>query len=168
MPLANLMGEEKFRCYGSEDEISANWINANCRLWRAELSIITRIKPRTSNTFVPFRRVVSVPRNHFDISLPRASLLRRLRIVCDYLVTQTRTFARTGCYFVFDNTNPDVLARLPTRLTRVLQLRGLQTTLSYRVRFALGSPHFACTATNLISTLRISLPDIRSVDKTCV
>lgn len=57
----------------------------------AELSIITWIKPRTPNTLVLFWRVVSVPRNRFDISPPRATLLRRLRIVCDYLVTQTRT-----------------------------------------------------------------------------
>jgi len=126
---------------------------------RAELSTITRIKPQTSRTLVLFWRVVCVARNRFDISPPRASLLR---IVCD-LVTQTRTICALDVTLCS-------LIQIPTFLHASTDPRGFYNFADCKLlSFDLHTTglHFARTLVEFNFDAPL-LPDIRSVDKTCV
>lgn len=141
-----------------------------------ELSIITRIKRRTSPTHSRYFGALfpGAVRDHFDISslafslplsLSHGTLFRRLRIVGDYFVAYSNSNnLRIHRHLVRANMVPAFLRPTPC----VLQLRGLQTTPPSR--FDLYRARFTCIlrCTDLISTLRISLLDSGSVDKTYV
>jgi len=145
MLLANSMGEEKFWCCDSKNEITADWINANWR-WRVwvELSIITWIKPWISNCYsgalFPLLQIV------LTYIYLESSLLHWLRIVRDYLVTQTQTiyvFSMLLCVWYYRSRRSYTFP--PIRSVRTFYNFADCKLLSYRIRFAHGWPHFACT-----------------------
>lgn len=175
---------KKGRARVARARISANWINANRRRrWGcAELSIITRIKRRTSlqHTRAILARCSRPPleRDRFDISPLNfaPSIANSLRLSrCLYSNSNNlrihRHLVRALIWLL-----SGVLAPYHRR---VLQLRGLQTasaSRSIRLRRLVSSclaspPRLVPTCgsrADLISTLRVSLLDSGSVDETCV